>query len=255
MAAPAVVVTRPEEAGRRLAAELVAADFDVLWLPAFDLGAAPEPRRVDATLARLREFDLAIFVSPAAVRATAAALAGDWPAQTAIAAVGAATAQTVRERIAGVDAAQIIAAATGGESGSEALWTVLAARPERPRRALVLRAQGGRDWLLDRLGEAGSVVEVLAVYRRLPHAVGAADLDWLATRARGGVLASVVTSSEAVDAVQGQLAPDSVAFAALRAGPALASHARIAQRLRAAGYADVRQCAPDAAAIVAELRG
>jgi uroporphyrinogen-III synthase len=245
-----VVVTRPEEAGRRLTAELAALGIDALWLPAFDLGPAPEPQAVAATLARLADYDFAIFVSPAAVRATAAVLSGAWPATTAIAVVGAGTERAARERLAGANATTVFSAAgDDAESGSEALWSVLCAQPSPPRRVLILRAQGGREWLLDRLREAGAQVEPLAVYARRAHAPSDPDHDWLRQHAGQGALASVVTSSEAVAALVDAMRDAPAALAALRAGPALASHPRIAERLRAGGFVDVRLCAPNAAAI------
>jgi uroporphyrinogen-III synthase len=249
-----VVVTRPEEAGRRVTAELAALGVDALWLPAFDLGPAPDPQAVADTLARLADYDLAIFVSPAAVRATAAVLSDAWPTTTAIAVVGAGTERAVRERLAGANAAIVFSAAgDDAESGSEALWSALSAQPSPPQRALVLRAQGGREWLLDRLREVGAQVEPLAVYERRAHAPNDADLDWLHRHAEQGAVASVVTSSEAVAAFMDAMRDAPAALAALRAGPALASHPRIAERLRVSGFGDVRLCAPNAAAIQAAV--
>lgn len=249
-----IVVTRPEDAGRRLTAELAAAGFDVLWLPAFDLGPASDPRAVEQALARLAEVDLAIFVSPAAARATAAALPSTWPAGTTIATVGAATERAVRDHIPSAGAATMLSASgDDAESGSEALWTVLQTQPALPRRVLILRAQGGREWLLDQLRGAGVAVEALAVYERRPHAPSRADGDWLRARAAGGAIASVVSSSEAVAALLDGLRDEPAALAALRGGPALATHPRIGERLRAGGFADVRLCAPSAAAVHAAL--
>jgi uroporphyrinogen-III synthase len=248
-----IVVTRPDEPGRRLVTELAATGVDALWLPAFELGPAPDPQQVRQTLARLAEFDLAVFVSPAAVSATAAALLSQpWPAATAIGAVGAVTARAVRERLPGAAQAPQIGAAGEGASGSEALWTALQARP-LPRRVLVLRAVEGRDWLLERLRNAGAQVQALAVYRRSEHRPREADLAWLRQRATPGPLASLVTSSEAVAALQHQCADGPAVLAALYRGPALASHPRIAERLRAAGFADVREVELSAVAIAAQL--
>jgi hypothetical protein len=50
------------------------------------------------------------------------------------------------------------------------------------------------------------------------------------------------------------LADEPAVLQALRAGPALASHPRIAERLRAAGFTRVAICAPAAGAIIASLR-
>ncbi|MFN7887408.1 MAG: uroporphyrinogen-III synthase, partial [Betaproteobacteria bacterium] len=71
--------------------------------------------------------------------------------------------------------------------------------------------------------------------------------------AEQGAVASVVTSSEAVAALMDAMRDAPAALAALRAGPALASHPRIAERLRVSGFGDVRLCAPNAAAIQAAV--
>lgn len=256
-----VLVTRPEAAGRALAARLAKAGFDALWLPAFDLGAAPEPQRVEQALAGLGAFDLVVFVSPAAVRAVASRLPDRWPARTDVAAVGAATAAALRglpalrgrpileppARGAGADAE--------ADGGSEALWPALAPILRRggAQRALVLRAQHGRDWLLVRLREAGVAAEPLAVYARVPHAIDAQARAWLAQRQHAPI-DSVFSSSEAVDTLTEQVAAVSQARAALAAGRALASHPRIAERLLARGYAHVMVCRLEADAIAAALR-
>lgn len=249
-----VVVTRPGEAGRELAAALVAVGQPALWLPAFELGPPPDEGAARAALADLAAFDLAIVVSPQAARATGALLAGPWPAGTAIAAVGGGTQAAVRAAIAGAAQARLLAPSDDGDAsqaGSEALWPLLEAM--RPRRVLLLRAQGGREWLAERLSAAGAEVIAVAVYSRRPFSPDAALRARLAEAAVSG-LASLISSSDAVEAVASLLAPQPEVLAALRAGPALATHPRIAERLRAAGFARVTVCAARADAIAAALR-
>jgi uroporphyrinogen-III synthase len=131
---------------------------------------------------------------------------------------------------------------------------LLQAMQPLPRRVLLLRAQIGREWLAEKLQEAGAAVTPLAVYSRLPFAPPAQLRARLAAAAPEG-LASVVSSSDAVDALAGSFAGQPEVLQALRAGPALASHPRIAERLRAAGFARVAVCAPEVQAIVVSLRG
>lgn len=98
------LVTRPAAAGQALADALRAAAHDVRWLPAFDVGPAPDESIARAALARIADVDLAVFVSPAAVRATHRLLgASVWPVRTEIGAVGSATADTVRALLARPD--------------------------------------------------------------------------------------------------------------------------------------------------------
>lgn len=250
-----VVVTRPGAAGRALADELAGAGQPALWLPAFEFGPAPDQAQARAVLAALHDFDLAIFVSPQAVRATAALLAQPWPPRTTLAAVGAGTRSAVLASIPGAASARLLPARDEDirGSGSESLWPLLQAMQPPPRRVLLLRAQGGREWLVDKLLAAGSAVTPLAVYTRLPFNLPAELRARLAAAAAAG-LAGVISSSDAVDVLEAMLASQPAALQALRAGPALASHPRIAERLRAAGFERVAVCALEAQAIIGLLR-
>ncbi|MEW5881641.1 MAG: uroporphyrinogen-III synthase [Pseudomonadota bacterium] len=249
---PPVIVTRPDAGGRALADELAARGIEALWLPAFEIGSAPDEPAARGALAQLADFDLAVFVSPAAVRAAAALLTGAWPARTAIGAVGAATASAVVQSIPGAQSAALIApgAADENDAGSEAFWDALTRSALRPRRVLLLRAEGGREWLADRLAAAGARVTAVAVYSRRMRS---ASDDEIATLRRwkdaGRQPAMLVTSSEAVDVLVRQI-ERAGAPGWLQAGLALATHARIAERLRAAGFARVALAAPRADAIV-----
>jgi uroporphyrinogen-III synthase len=257
-ALPPVIVTRPAAGGRALAAALLARGLDALWLPAFEIGPAPDEAAARAALARLADFDLAVFVSPAAVRATAALLAGGWPVRTAIGAVGAATARAAAQEIPGAQAAPLIAPAAAAdeqepEAGSEALWDALMRAALRPQRVLLLRAEGGRAWLAERLSAAGARVTAVAVYSRRARAASGDDIAVLRRwQEAGRAPAMLVTSSEAVDVLLGQI-DRAGALHWLRAGLALATHARVGQRLRAAGFARVALVEPTADAIAAAL--
>jgi uroporphyrinogen-III synthase len=252
---PPIIVTRPDAGGRALTDALAAHGLDALWLPAFDIGPAPDEQAAREALARVADFDLAIFVSAAAVRATAALLAGAWPARTTIGAVGAATARAVAQAIPGARSARCIAPDEGDEhdAGSEAFWDALTRSALRPQRVLLLRAEGGRGWLAERLAEAGARVTAVAVYSR--RARSASD-DELATlrrwREAGRAPAMLVTSSEAVDVLAAQI-DRADAREWFRTGYALATHARIAARLREAGFARVALAPPRATDIVAAL--
>jgi uroporphyrinogen-III synthase len=250
----AVIVTRPAAPGERLTRELQRRGFDVAWWPAFAIAAPPDQRVVDAALARLGDYDLALFVSPNAVHAVAPRLPAPWPARTAIGAVGAATREAARAELAGADRAPIVAPDDGGDSGSEGFWRAWQASGRSARRVLLLRAGDGRDWIVDRLREAGAEVDALAVYDRVTGALAAADCarlrGWLQRRALPIV---VVSSTEAVDAVLAQVGAVDGAADWLRHGVALATHPRIAQRLLDAGFVRVETCSPDDPAVTGKL--
>jgi uroporphyrinogen-III synthase len=244
-----IVVTRPEEPGRVLTTALIERGADALWLPAFDLAPAPDFSAVRTVLAALSTFDLAIFVSPAAVRATAALLNGPWPAAAVIGAAGQATVDAVRARLRLGSEARIVAP-DDDEGGSEALLRALDAASVSARRALILRAASGRDWLGDRLAERGVQVETLAVYDRRAHALTEQERARLMQM---GVqpIDSVFSSSEAVAAVQAMM-PVAI-WEVLQQGTTVASHSRIAQRLTDAGFGKVKIAPLQAEAILAAL--
>jgi uroporphyrinogen-III synthase len=242
-----VLVTRPGPGGDALAQALAAAGHDALWWPAFDL--AP----LDADAGDIGRYDVAIFVSPAAARFAAAALPGLGKIPI-FAAVGAGTRGTLADAFER-PAAQIIAPPDESGGGSDELYPLLAPLVAGWRRALILRAQEGREELASRLGAAGVEVTQLAVYRRAPHRPEPAAARALEERARrGGDAALVVTSSAAVDVLEAQFGAVPGVAAWLHRGIAIASHERIAARLRAAGYREVLCGSADAGSIVALLR-
>jgi uroporphyrinogen-III synthase len=147
----------------------------------------------------------------------------------------------VHEALALPAQAQVIAPAGEGADeapGSEALWPLLNALQPAPRRVLILRAEQGREWLGERLREAGAEVSVLAVYRRSarPWTAYATASELSAALAHAPTL--VVTSSEAAQVVRQQI--DAIAPAARETVRLITMHPRIAAALTAAGFAQVR---------------
>jgi uroporphyrinogen-III synthase len=259
-----VLVTRPQETGSKLAARLRDAGRDALWWPAFDLLPPEDPFALKARIARLADFDLVIFVSPAAVHAFASAFRRmyrgtpqhAWPRATRIAAVGAATREAALETLPGAREATIICPAgdTAAEGGTEALVTAIKGLAARPQSVLVVRAQRGRQRLLEWLQGHGAGVEEAVAYRRLPHEPGAAP--WAVVQsclARGGRLAVLYTSTEAVAVVAQQFAREPGHADAWADAIALAVHERIERELRGRGFTDVRRCAMDVASILQAL--
>jgi uroporphyrinogen-III synthase len=250
---PVVIVTRPAAAGERLHRQLVERGWDAVWWPAFDIRPAPDAARARERLTQLDRFDLAIFVSPIAVQATAALLEAPWSARVAIGAVGEATGQAVRDLLAPpVEVPLVVPPAVAG-SGSEAFWSQWTRTGHRAGHVLILRAQHGREWLADRFAAAGAQVESLPVYERVDGAPGAAAPDAVRRFIATSRPLTVFTSSEAVDALDRRLATEPGALAWLRSGTALASHARIRERLLAAGYTRVELTPADDASLMARL--
>ncbi|XHS76473.1 uroporphyrinogen-III synthase [Burkholderiaceae bacterium UC74_6] len=116
--------------------------------------------------AHLPRAALAFFVSPNAASAFFAARADTWPEQTLAACVGPGTARTLIEH--GVPEALIVQPPADAESlDSEHLWPLLEGRDWQGRLALMLRGEGGRDWLAARLRERGAQTRDVHLYRRV----------------------------------------------------------------------------------------
>jgi uroporphyrinogen-III synthase len=92
------------------------------------------------------------------------------------------------------------------------------------------------------------------VYRRVVHIPGPEQRAALAAcRGAGDRAVPVITSSEAVAALDRQLGETPDAPAWLRQGLALCSHPRIAQALHSAGYGEVLECEPSAQGVLDAL--
>jgi uroporphyrinogen-III synthase len=247
-----VVVTRPAAAGERLIRRLQASGHRAIWWPAFEIGPAPDPMAVRARLAQLGHYDLAIFVSPNAVHAVSTVIGREWPPGTAVGAVGRATRAAVLSELA--VPADSVFAPDEDDGGSEAFWTAWRASGRQASRVLVLRAEDGREWLGERFAQDGSTVDPLAVYsRRTCQPAPEATRELAGCMASGVVPVTVFSSSEAVTAIDEQTRTIDGGPAFLRAGIALATHSRIAERLRAAGYSRVFETSAAADAVIAKL--
>jgi len=204
---------------------------------------AAELRRSRETLAERR---LAMFVSANAVRHFLAAPGGmAWPPGTLAGSTGPGT--TAALRAAGVPQACIREPAPQAERlDSEALWQQLRHLDWRGASVLVVRGEGGRDWLADTLRAAGARVDFVAAYRRtLPRLDEEQTALLQAAQAHASGHAWHFSSSEAVHNLP-RLAPGG----GWRASPALATHPRIGEAARAVGFADVQVLAPGLAALL-----
>ncbi len=260
-----MLVTRPQATGSALAAQLCSAGRDALWWPAFDLLPPEDPMALKSRIARLAEFDLAIFVSPAAVHAFASAMRRmyqgteryAWPATTAIAAVGGATRDAALDSLPRAREARIICPAgdSAADGGSEALITAIRQLPGVPRAVLLVRAQTGRQRLVEWLRGHGAGIEEAVAYRRLAHVPKPTQWAVLHASVQAGVrLAVLYTSSEAVGVVAQQFEIDAGMADAYADSIGLSTHERITRELRGRGFTDVRPCGMDVESILHALR-
>lgn len=248
-----VIVTRPAAQATEWVRRLRLLGLEAMALPLIGIEPADDLDAVRAAWGRLGEQRLLVFVSPnAAEHFFAARPAGAaWPSHTLAASTGPGTSQALLRL--GVPPERLIEpAADAPQFDSEALWTQLATHDWHGARVLVVRGDGGRDALGAQLRSHGARVEHVAAYRRCAPAfdgVAAATLD--AALHEPLRHAWLFSSSQAIDHLVAAR-PQAAAHGSF--ATAIATHPRIAERARAAGFRAVFECAPTLAAVVGCLQ-
>lgn len=185
-----VLVTRPAHQAENLARLIEAAGGSAVRFPAVEIADPPDTARLRALIARLHEFDLAIFISPNAVNKALNLIKAEreWPANVAIASVGKGSAREIRHF--GLEATLVPA----GRFDSEALLALRALQQVSGKRIVIFRGEGGRELLGDTLAARGARVEYAECYRRVRPDADVTSL--LHTWGRGGIDVVTLTSVE-----------------------------------------------------------
>lgn len=192
-----VVVTRPAHQAENLCHKIEAAGGRALRFPVIEISPPKDAEVCKTQIARLADFDLAIFVSANAVTAAMAMLASaaNWPPHLAVAAVGKATAQMLAS--CGLPT-QLVAPPP---HNSEALLSLPELQTLQGQKIVIVRGKGGRELLGEILCERGASVEYIECYQRsIPSTLPEADVKQLYTAwDEGQVLPIVVTSNEGLE--------------------------------------------------------
>ncbi|WP_275100076.1 uroporphyrinogen-III synthase [Sedimenticola hydrogenitrophicus] len=186
-----VLVTRAAHQAATLCRLIRARDGVPLRFPTVEIRDPEEPERVSAQLARLSDYDIAIFISPNAVLwGIKLAPQQQLPAAVALAAVGRRTAQTLAESGYPVDVVP------DSSFDSEGLLETPELKEVAGKRILILRGNGGRELLGEALVERGAMVDYAEVYQRACPSVDPAPLLY---RWRDDVDVVTVTSNILLD--------------------------------------------------------
>jgi uroporphyrinogen-III synthase len=242
-----LIVTRPRPQCAAWLARLAELGVEAVALPLIEILPARDPAPVIAAWERLDNVDLAVFVSPNAVEQFFRHADRPWPAQTLAACVGPGSAQALLER--GVPADCIVQPGADANSlDSEHLWQQLSPRRAwAGARVLLLRGDGGREWLAEQLTAAGARVEAVTTYHRAGPRFDMTEQALLdAIRAEPSAFVWLFSSAEAVGHLQGM---------DMSKQRAIATHARIAEAARAAGFAPVVLARPAPEAVTQALKG
>jgi len=244
---PRVLVTRPAAQAAVWVDRLRATGIDAEALPLIGIVPVADRHGLAAEWAGLAARRLVVFVSSNAVIHFFAARPSDlaWPAGVVAAAPGPGTAEALCD--AGVPDAAIVAPASDApQLDSESLWDRLQGRDWRGTSALIVSGDGGRDWLAERLRQAGATVDSLPAYRRQAPAFAGDSALRLTQAIADAAVVWLFSSAEAIANLE--RAAGAGRFARSRA---VATHPRIAERARAAGFGRVIEAGPRFDAVVA----
>jgi len=250
-ALPTVLVTRPAADAARWVEQLRARGLAAQALPLIDIAPVLAPSDLLACWQRLPQYAALVFVSGNAVDHFFDGAALAWPAQVRCLSPGPGTGRKLRER--GVPGACIDEPAPDApQFDSESLWQLIGQRPWSGRRVLVVRgrsqgeqASSGRDWLMQQLEQAQAQVEAIAVYERRAPQWSASQLEAMARACADGSL-WLLSSSQALAHLPAGLD--------LSRARALATHPRIAQAARNAGFLQVFQSRPTLSEVIASIK-
>lgn len=251
-----VIVTRPEPEAARWAALLRERGLDTRTLPLIVIGPPATPEPLQQAWSALAQWRAVMFVSGSAVqgffRQRDPAAPAPWPAGTRAWATGPGTREALRN--AGVPAAQVDAPADdSGQFDSETLWQRVRGQVAPGDAVLIVRGgnaagqAAGREWLADQLAAVGARVDTLVAYARHRPAWGQAQRLQAEAAASDGS-AWLFSSSEAIANLRELLPAQDWGQAR-----AVATHPRIAQAAREAGFGVVHASRPTLDAVVAAL--
>jgi uroporphyrinogen-III synthase len=220
LAGAGILVTRPVEQSAGLARLIRAAGGKPIMFPGLEIEPLAGGATAAAAFDRLPNFGLVIFISPNAVRMGMPYILkyGGLPTGAKVAAIGPATAAELKKS--GVR--DIISPQQGFDS--EALLGEFSKMQIAGGRVLIVRGQGGREYLGEALRSRGATVEYLECYRRVrPDR----DMRELASRVgRDGIKACLATSSNIVENLFEMAGAAGLSW--LRSVPFFVPHARVA---------------------------
>lgn len=243
-----LLLTRPSEDSAALAATLAEVGVFSSSLPLLEIQALPVSDSQRATLLELDRYCALIVVSKPAARLGLGLLRAYWPQPPAQSwfSVGAGTGQILAD--AGL---QVFYPQAGDDSEALLELPQLREAIRRPQpRVLIVRGEGGRELLSERLRDLGASVDYLELYRRcLPHYPEDALLERIQGERLNGL---VVSSGQGFSHLQQLAGP---AWSQLAKMPLFVPSPRVAEMARAAGAEKVVDCrGASAAALLTALR-
>nr|WP_164504309.1 uroporphyrinogen-III synthase [Nitrosomonas sp. HPC101] len=227
MAGKSILITRPLHQSGNLAARIRELDGEPWLFPVLEISDSENRQPLLDLIARLDDFDLAVFVSPNAVERVMPLVLKEhsWPGHVRVATVGKGSAKVLE--CYGIS--NIIVPEEG--SDSEALLRMPQLQIIQNRRIVIFRGNGGRKLLGDTLRDRGANVEYVECYRRRKPEVD--PLPLLKCWRDNGIQAVIVSSSEGLNNLFDMIGETGQQL--LRATTVFTAHDRIECRARELG--------------------
>jgi uroporphyrinogen-III synthase len=243
-----VLVTRPAAQAEDWVLQLRAKGIDAAALPLIAISPAINTMPVVLAWVQLAKRKLVVFVSPNAAEQFFAVKPPGmfWPAHVHAASTGPGTSQMLLKL--GVPRDKVIEpAADSAQFDSESLWTQLSLMDWQGAGVLMVRGDGGREWLADKLAGQGAQLSKLVAYHSVPPKLAKPQRALLnAALAFPQHHLWLFSSSEAVTHLAA-----AVTFGNWNKAWAVATHPRIAARAQELGFSNVVQTRPAIDAVAA----
>ena len=274
-----IIVTRPRLEAEAWVKQLRALQLDVVALPLIHIGAPAENQAVANAWTNLHQYSAVMFVSSNAVRyfyPSNIPIAGEFVAYTAIKNIVNLQIKTAKPRmwatgpgtrealLAQAAPSELIdsPASDAAQFDSEALWSRVRLQVKAGDKVLIVRGSSlaaknaesvrmnGRPWLADQLTAAGVQVDFVVSYQRSAPVFDAAAMA-LMRQASTDQSIWLLSSSEAVANLVAHL--EVIPGLNLSKARAIATHPRIAQAAREAGFGVVYESRPLLDDVVASI--
>jgi len=260
---PRVIVTRPQREAQAWVSNLRLGGMDAVALPLICIGPAPDPAVLQLVWGTLDQFDAVLFVSGNAVEHFFAQRPLEFAhplqgVQGRLRAFVTGPGSHAALVATGANAQRIdVPLLAGGVFDSEALWERVKHHMCQGYRVLIVRGSDvatgtgfegtGRDWFGEQAAAAGAQVAYVAAYARVAPVWTDTQRAWIAQAAGDGSV-WLFSSGQALNNLKGSLPQQTWGHA-----KAVATHARIAQAARMAGFGTVRESSPLLADITASI--
>lgn len=226
-----ILVTRPAHQADGLAARIRFAGGNPVLFPVLEILDIGDQRPLLNLVARLDEFDLAIFISPNAANKAMSLIQAkrSLPPTLKVAAVGQGTTKALRNF--GIN--EVITPALRFDS--EALLEMTELHQVQGKRVVIFRGDSGRELLGDSLLKRGAELEYAECYRRVKPVTDATSL--LHAWARSELNAITITSSEGLRNLFDMVGESGQTW--FKKTPLFVSHERITETARKLGLTQV----------------